>query len=74
MSLYIIGSSVCCLSAVKLVQGLGRYTMEKLTGKDAEESPCKIKRLEYVASIICSLCDKFPLKLVQELKVELYSQ
>ena len=60
-----------CFSAVELIQGLGGYTMEKLTGKDAEESPCKIKRLEDVASIIRSLCDKLPLKLVQELEVEL---
>jgi len=67
------GSSVGRFSAVEQIQGLSRNTMEKLSGKDTEESPCEIKWLEDVASIISALSNKLPLKLVQELQVELWS-
>lgn len=38
------GSSLMnSFSAVEQIQGLCRYTMEKLSGEDAKESPCEIK-------------------------------
>lgn len=67
-------TSVGSISIVKLIQGLCRNAMEKLTREDTQKCPCQIKRLEDVTGVISSLANKLPLKLVKELEVELQFQ
>jgi len=62
---------VVSVSAVVLVQGLCRDTVEELAREDAKQCPCKIKGLEDVPRVVCSLCHKLPLKFVEELQVKL---
>lgn len=57
--------------AVVLVQCFSRDSVKKFTRKDAQKSPCQVKRLEDISSIISPLRDKFAFKFVQEFKVKL---
>lgn len=52
------------VSTVVLIEGLCRYTVEKLTGENPKQCPCQIQGLEDVAGVIGTLRHKLSLEFV----------